>query len=81
MPRAVGIWREQWTDCDRCGFVHPVSLLQRQNGLLVCRCHGCVDNLDVERRQEIIGRELEKPGEFADEVSDLHQFPGEFPIF
>ena len=81
MPRARGIWREQWKLCDRCAFIHPLSLLVRQKGLLLCTDHGCLDNLDVERRSFIISRVVSQPGEFENEEVKLNVHPGDLPIF
>jgi hypothetical protein len=67
MPRHKGVWRDQWAYCDRCGFPHPISMLTKQKGLLLCSDHGCLDNLENERRPRRIaetlsdGREAENP--------------------
>lgn len=81
MPRQKGIWREQWALCDRCQFNHPLSMLVRQKGLLLCTDHGCLDNLDVERRPYIIAKVLNQPGEFENEREKVQRDPGDLPIF
>jgi hypothetical protein len=67
--------------CDRCGFLHPVGMLFRQKGLLVCSDHGCVDNMDVERRSVLIAEILAQPGEFENEAVEALIDPGETIAF
>ena len=52
MPKAVGVWREQWQICGQCGQLFPVSSLSKLKGSL--RCLSCLDSLQVERRPAII---------------------------
>ena len=65
MPKASGVWRQQWQLCDTCKQLHPIGQLNKQKGKLVC--YGCLDNLLVERRSRMIaerlgdGREAENP--------------------
>lgn len=81
MPKAQGLWGSQWLYCGRCGFLHPVGMLFRQKGLLVCSDHGCNDNLDVERRPMLIGEILAQPGEFENEAAPILEDPGEQVTF
>lgn len=81
MPKAKGIWGTQWLMCDRCGFMHPVGMLFRQKGIMVCTDHRCADNLDVERRPYIIGGVLADPSEFENEAQPVLADPGENPLF
>lgn len=58
MPNPVNARRgEQWDMCDQCGFQFPMSMLTKQKGKLVC-VKRCVDNLEVERRDYVIGQML-----------------------
>lgn len=79
MPRMKGIWGETWALCDRCGFLHPNSMLVRQKALLLCTDHGCLDNLEIEKKDQTIARKLGEPGEF--EAKPTHPEMGEFPTF
>lgn len=59
MPNPVNARHgQQWTTCDRCGFLFPMARLAVQKGLLVCNRRTCVDNLEVERRSLVIERLL-----------------------
>lgn len=49
--------KEQWDICERCGLLYPMGSLVKQKGLLVCT-RTCFDNLEVERRQQLIMRVL-----------------------
>ena len=44
---------QQWQECDRCGFMYPMSELIVQKGLLICT-EKCFDNLTVEQRPWMI---------------------------
>jgi hypothetical protein len=72
-----GVWGEQWDYCDRCGFVFPISQLQKQKGLLVCSKD--LDDLSIERRDGIIaqvladGREGDNPK--AEKLAEDDSFP------
>lgn len=81
MPKAVGVWRSEWRNCDRCGFLHPVYMLRRQLGLLVCACHGCADDLSVMYRPLMIQQVLAEPGEGTSETAEMFKDPGEFVEF
>lgn len=65
MSRHQGIWREVWDTCQRCGFPHPVSYLITQKGIKLCTCHGCVDDLTIERRDRVIAETLANGEELA----------------
>jgi hypothetical protein len=77
-----GIWNTQWAYCDRCGFPHPIGMLTKQKGLLVCHCHGCFDDRSNERRASQIaeiladGREGENPK--AEKQAEIDEFELEF---
>jgi len=81
MPRAKGVWEEQWELCDRCGFLYPISQLTKQKNLLVCT-KTCVDDLSIEKRQRQIaeiladGREGDNPK--SDKKSEEDAFELEF---
>lgn len=77
MPKNKGISGEQWSECDRCGFPHPIGLLSKQLGLKLCNCHGCLDNLLVQRRPQLIADALEGTTEFQDQVGVQLEDPGE----
>lgn len=70
MPRHQGIWRQQWSRCDRCGFEHPVGMLTRQLGLLVCKDHGCIDDLTNQRRAIVIEEVLSDGQEGVNELAE-----------
>lgn len=48
------LWRSQRTnvyhECQRCGFRQPLSKMQWQNGMLVCKVTNCVDTAIVGQR-------------------------------
>jgi hypothetical protein len=48
---------QQWQLCDRCGLAYPMGELVKQKGMMVCT-RTCFDNLEVERRQQMIERTL-----------------------
>ncbi len=73
MPRMQGITRQAWDTCQRCGFVHPIASLVVQKGMKLCTCHGCVDNLTVEKRQQVIAETLASGEELVPE--DILQKP------
>jgi hypothetical protein len=80
MPRRKGVWRQQWAFCDRCGFEFPLSMLIKQQSLLVCSM--CHDNLMNDGRDQVIsrilsdGREGENPK--VDKQSEDDSFEVEF---
>ena len=47
---------EQWYPCDRCGFMYPMSGLEVQDGLRVCR-EACLDPRPntVRYREQVVG--------------------------
>lgn len=58
MPNPLNrVTKEQWDTCERCGFLYPMSRLVKQKGTLVC-VKTCVDNLMIERREQLIMRIL-----------------------
>ena len=57
---------EPWRTCDRCGFLHPIGMLRKQLGLLLCEDHGCADDISNDRRKLIIARIL--PGALKNEA-------------
>lgn len=56
---------EPWRTCDRCGFLHPVGMLRKQLGMMVCEDHGCADDISNDRRPMLIARIL--PGAVKNE--------------
>ena len=67
MPYAMNnLTGETWRTCDRCGFIHPISMLRRQLGLMLCDDHGCIDDISNDRRPLIIARLL--PGAIRNEA-------------
>jgi hypothetical protein len=81
MPRHSGIQRQEWTKCDRCGFEHPVSMLSSQKGLLLCKCHGCLDSLLVEQRPMMIQTVLSDGEELINIVGEHRAVDTEVPEF
>jgi hypothetical protein len=81
MPYKAGIQREEWTTCDRCGFIHPVSMLTSQLGLLVCRCHGCYDSLLIQNRPMMIQTVLSDGEELLNVVGEHRAQDTEIPEF
>lgn len=76
--RAINNRREEeWRLCDRCGFIHPLSTLQKQKGLLVCTCHGCYDDTTDENRQDVINDVLSDGQEGKSDLPALMQGPDE----
>lgn len=73
MPKHKGLQGTAWANCDRCGFVHPIGQLQRQKGLLLCKDHGCVDDLTVERRPIIIAQVLSDGREGVNDRETLYE--------
>lgn len=49
---------EQWDTCMQCGFLFPMSRLVMQKGLLICTRRTCFDNLEPERREQVIQKVL-----------------------
>lgn len=59
MPNANNrVRKQQWDTCQRCGFLFPMGMLVKQKGLLICTRPTCFDNLEVERRSQVIERTL-----------------------
>lgn len=77
MPRHQGVWREQWATCDRCGFVHPLSMLFMQQGLRLCKDHGCYDDLSNYYRARIIAEVLRDTSEGKSDIPELLRDPQE----
>jgi hypothetical protein len=50
------VTKEQWDLCERCGLLWAMSKLIKQKGLMVCPRD--IDNLEVERRDQLIMRIL-----------------------
>lgn len=72
-----------WHRCDRCGWDYPVSMLQRQLGLILCQ--PCVDNPIAWVRpliiQDVINSSLEQELRVADilrenQSDDLNSLTG-----
>ena len=83
MPRLIiSHYGQLWTNCDRCGFIHPRGMLTPQLGLLLCNCHGCWDNLDNQYRPMLIAGVLGNPKEADDNVEQFTnaQDPGELEL-
>jgi hypothetical protein len=81
MPNAKGVYRSEWRNCDRCGFLHPITMLRRQKGLLLCQDHGCIDDLSIEYRPLQIQKVLAEPGEGSSETAEMFKDPGEYVEF
>jgi len=83
MPNARGVWRSEWRNCDRCGFVYPIYQLRRQQGLLLCTEAGrnCTDDLSIEYRPLMIQQVLAQPGEGSSETAEMFRDPGEYVEF
>lgn len=81
MPRASGVYRVQWKNCDRCGFLRPITSLRRQQGLLLCSETPCTDDLSNQYRPRIIQQVLSTPGEGTSEASEMFKDPGEYVEF
>lgn len=77
MPRMQGVWRQEWANCDRCGFPHPIGMLTRQLGLLVCHDHGCYDDLTNYFRANVIAMVLSDPSESLTDKPQIYGDPGE----
>lgn len=76
-----GIQREEWTTCDRCGFLMPVSKLTNQMGLMVCHEHGCYDNLSINERPAVIAQVLSDGEELLNIVGEARSADSEIPEF
>lgn len=75
-----GVRREQWDYCSRCNQLYPISQLGKQKGVLMC-FDKCMDNLDVERRPQMIASALQNSTEFENEKIKILSIPGELPTF
>ncbi|MCD4785371.1 MAG: hypothetical protein K8T10_16250 [Candidatus Eremiobacteraeota bacterium] len=45
MSNLPGWYDGKKKECDRCGFIFPLSQLKQQNGLLLCE--KCYDNVEA----------------------------------
>lgn len=81
MPNAKGIFRTEWRNCDRCGFLRPITSMRRQQGLLLCSITPCTDDLSIMYRQKVIQNVLAQPGEGTSEASEMFKDPGEIVEF
>lgn len=81
MPLKQGIQREEWTTCARCGFIHPVSMLSSQNGMLLCHDHGCYDNLLIQERPMMIQQVLSDGEELLNIVGEKQAEDTDIPEF
>jgi hypothetical protein len=81
MPYKSGIQREEWTTCARCGFIHPVSMLTSQNGMLLCHDHGCYDNLLIQERPAMIQQVLADGEELLNVVGEKQAQDTQIPEF
>lgn len=77
MPKMQGVQRKEWANCDRCGFVHPIDMLAMQNGLRLCKCHGCYDDLTNDYRASVIAETLGDTSEMESDKSEAFQDPEE----
>lgn len=77
MPRMQGVWRQEWDNCDRCGFVHPISMLSMQLGFKLCKCHNCYDDLSNYYRAQIIQEILSDPSEGLSDKPEVFRDPEE----
>lgn len=58
MPNPINnVTGGQWELCERCGFLFPMGKLTKQKGMLLCE-RRCIDNLEVERRDNLIMKTL-----------------------
>lgn len=81
MPKKQGIQRQEWTTCDRCGFLHPVSMLTNQMGLMLCHDHGCYDSLLINERPAVIEAVLSDGEELLNVVGEARSQDSEIPEF
>jgi hypothetical protein len=71
-----GIQGQPWHRCQRCGTDQRLSMLVRQNGILVCITNDCADNRLIERRPRMImeklrsGREMQPDTKLTEEYVD-----------
>lgn len=68
---------EEWDVCARCGSPFPMSLLRKQQGLLLCERD--TDDLSAteERRQQVIASVLKSPEGIPEQHQNLAQDAGE----
>lgn len=65
-----GIRGVPWHICDRCACDTPTDKLVKQEGLFLCTLNGCLDNLELKRRDQTIQYQLnDQPIEM--EVADI----------
>jgi len=82
MSIPYGVRGVAWDYCDRCQLKHYIADLEVQKGRKLCRCHGCVDDLDIEFRPLIIAEVLGEGDEFGNESAEsLQRTPGDTPTF
>lgn len=48
--------RNVYHQCQRCGFVHPISTMIWQNGILVCKKTDCIDTAIIDNYQINVAR-------------------------
>jgi hypothetical protein len=77
MPRKQGVWRIEWDVCSRCGFLHPINMLFMQQGMKLCKDHGCYDDLSNFYRARIIAEILRDNQEGQSEKPNLFNDPQE----
>jgi hypothetical protein len=77
MPRMQGVWRQEWENCDRCGFPHPIGMLSMQLGLKLCSDHGCIDDLTNQYRPQVISEILAEDSEGRTDKPDVFIDPQE----
>ena len=74
-PRSKGVWKQEWSACDRCGFMFPLSMLSRQMGLTVCPYD--IDDLSNYYRPEQIQKVLSDGQEGRSDKPEVFRDPGE----
>jgi hypothetical protein len=52
-------------------------MLSKQMGLKLCSDHGCLDNLAIQRRAQVISDILQDSTEFQNQVGEQLTDPGE----
>lgn len=78
MPRmAGGLWWQEWDDCDRCGFPHPIGMLSMQLGLKLCKCHDCWDDITIMYRDQVIAEVLADDREGLSDKGEIFIDPQE----
>lgn len=54
----MAVLRSPFHICARCGTKQRLQDMEWQHGLLLCRVNGCIDNLEVEQRPQLIAMVL-----------------------